>query len=125
MKKGDWGLVECNDPTFVWTGTPLIDPTMGVDENDINNPAWASPELDLFTATVHDFDEALISSPEVGWRLYNSCVKAGYDQEKHGRLSWWLFDHLGRWLKDHPQPTHRNRAFSNLLEPGDRQENAF
>lgn len=118
MKKGDWGLVQSNDPSFIWAQTPVKDPTFGKTDAELNeDKAWEG--YDDFTEVASKFDEELVSDPYDGWKLYDACLKAGYDRKVHGRLSYWLFDFLARWLEKNPIPTYQNR-FNDLRDAGDR-----
>jgi hypothetical protein len=119
MKKGQWGLVECNDPTYVWTQKPMIDPLMGA----ITDDDWAKvtdiqmAESEIFEDAVALFSEELVADIESAHHLFESGLKAGYKKE-HGRFESWLFNHLAQWLLAHPEPVYRNRM--NLGEIGDK-----
>lgn len=55
MKIGDWGLVECNDPSIVFKTTPFI---------------YAdSSKLDL---AMNQFEDELITDIDTGYRLYSA-----------------------------------------------------
>jgi hypothetical protein len=88
-KKGQWALIECNDPTYTWYTTPVI----GKD----------------FT---EEFQTAFYSQPESGHKLVDACIKAGYDLQKDGFVTAWLFDHLAAWIAttefNQDEQTHDN-----------------
>lgn len=77
--EGYWGLIEMNDPTFVWDGTPALD---------------TDGEIDFPT---QDFIDSLVCNPESGHRLVEAAIKSGWSQEK-GALSLWLWEHIYRYL---------------------------
>lgn len=118
MQKGQWGLVESDDPSFIWTPTPAIDPTAGKTdaELDADHSLWEG--FDKFTEVAAQFEEELVARPSIGWKLYEAALKAGYDRAKHGRFAYWLFDFLAHWLKNNPIPTHQNR-FNDERDVGD------
>ncbi len=110
LKKGDWGLVRCNDPDFSWSIPPFPDPLEGLDDDEVDKATVEEKERSLeFYSAVEVFEVALKSDPELGYDLVSSAMKAGYDRQKHGRFSFWLFDHLGRWTITH-QPIHHSDA---------------
>lgn len=115
MKKGQWGLVESNDPTYIWTPKPMIDPVMGVvtdaDWQKVTEAQFA--ESNIFEDEAAIFAKALEGDVESGWHLYESGLKAGYNKELHGRFEPWLFDYLARWLLANPKPTLSNRMPRN------------
>jgi len=120
MKKGQWGLVESNDPSFIWDIKPRIDPTEGFTDAELDKKGkefWDESNKWIDEATA--FGKALVGGPEEGWTLYEAALKAGYTKDK-GAVCFWLFDFLGRWLEANPTPTHRNRW--KTLEIGDREE---
>lgn len=105
MKAGDWGLVRCNDPDFVWDFIPWPEPEEGIDEQ---------LESDWFEDWIR-FDQALECRPEIGWELVNACIKAGYDPKNDGAVGAWLFNHLGEWLKT-KKPFSHDRRNSFIVE---------
>ena len=92
-RKGYWGLVECNDPTFMWKSTPIP-----LSEDDM---PYGYPD---------EFATALICDPNSGYRLVAACMEKGYNQTTS--LYSWLFDYLGRWLLTAPM-TDEGDAFPN------------
>lgn len=77
-KKGEWGLVECNDPTFYWVSTPRV----------LSDTEW-EPE---------DFHDAFMADPSTGYRLVAAAVEKGYDPTEGGFESW-FFNYLVEYLK--------------------------
>jgi hypothetical protein len=112
MAKGQWGLVWSNDPTYIWTPKPMVDPTMLF----VTDKDWeaATPailaESDAFEIPAREFADALKGDIESAHHLYECGLKAGY---KHGRFESWLFDYLARWLLANPEPTNKNRMPRN------------
>lgn len=106
MKAGQWGLVHSNDPSFVWDDEPVVDVLEDWSEEAIE----AMPKGEffriskIFNEPAVRFEKKLTGSPRVGYLLYGAAIKAGYIPEEYGRFAWWLFDHLGRHIRDH-KPT--------------------
>lgn len=102
MKAGQWGLVESNDPPFVWSVDPKPDPTVGMTEEE--EQVFYDTNAEEAAALVQrekEFRSALSCLPLVGWRLVNACIAAGFDTEKYGSLAPWLLDYLGRYIQAH------------------------
>lgn len=121
MKKDEWCLIESDDPTYVWTIMPTPDPTSGFTDAELDKKDaafWAESNDWMNKATI--FSAAMRGRPEDGWAIYDAGVKAGYTPDD-GCFSYWLFDHLGKWLKANPVPTYKNRPFSDRLEVGDKE----
>jgi hypothetical protein len=105
--KGEWALIECNDPTFRWTMTPVPSPTFGITEAE--EDAWfeAHPEeedthLDKLISEgfYKDFEKHFENGSLMdGYNLISAAIKKGYDKKRHGDFKWWLFDYLGEYLK--------------------------
>lgn len=98
MQAGQWGLGTCNDPTYVWTTTPWIDPLMGMDAAQeeqyiMDHPDWK------FRDIPDDFDQALVTNPTIAYELVSACIEAGYDPKRDGYVEYWLFDHLARHIQ--------------------------
>ena len=111
LKPDDWGLVQMNDPDFVWTVTPEVDPQSGLTDEQIN--ACSKEEHDQWWAWMEKADEfeiALESDPMTGYELILAAMKKGYNPDVYGRFAYWLFDHLGQWLKDHPEPIKEDKG---------------
>lgn len=100
MKAGHWGLVESNDPTFVWDFEPLPDPTFNMSEEE--QQVFYETHTDETARLDRDearFAEIFHCSPLVGWRLVESCIKAGFDPKKYGNVSYWLLNYLGQHIR--------------------------
>lgn len=101
MKKDDWGLVECNDPTFLFKTTPWIDPVHNWTDDQINALQSDDPQYILMDKWLDDmcqFQDELNkcnAGIDAGWRLIEACKKAGYDPSNDGSCANWLFHHLG------------------------------
>lgn len=97
MEVGDWGMVQCNDPTFVWSSTPKM----------------TKEEFDGFVYLPEDFEESLYMYVTNGYDLLISAIKVGYNREEHGRFSQWLFWHLSEYIRN-TEPTVEEDCFPNL-----------
>ena len=78
-KKGEWGLIKCNDPTYRWMSVPKKD-TNYVDIPD-------------------DFIDGLTMNQPLfyGYELVKASLEAGYDGEENFEM--WLFDHIAKYLE--------------------------
>lgn len=83
--KGEWGLVECNDPAVTWKTTPWpIDP-----EEQFRD--WPTAE---FREAFSKFDL------DTAHRLHVALTANGYDPLSDTPADVWLFSYLGTYLKD-------------------------
>lgn len=100
IKAGQWGLVACNDPTWVWDPKPRPEPPEppeGVDDPE----SWE--DLDQwFENEAGVFEQQLQASGDSvdHWRLVEAARKCGYTPGKI-RFGTWLFNFLGEWIADH------------------------
>jgi len=106
---GEYGLVRCNDPDFVWKSKPICDPTASMADEEIgeltnNDPRWVAgcQHFEMVTNVEPRFN----TSPYEGYLLVKACMEAGYDPEKDGtRVISWLMDYLARKLDQSPLPS--------------------
>lgn len=114
MKVGQWGLVEANDPTFVWTTTPKLQPNfqMTIDEEEAFSieTGWHI-DYDIFG----DFHDAFDCSPNIGYKLVKSCMAVGYIPDVHYDVREWLFSYLALWIHNN-EPTVDADPFPHLDE---------
>lgn len=105
--KGEWALIECNDPTFRWKTTPTPNPAYGMDaleeaaflerlepgsEEYARVEMWFPPDAfveGITTGTVVD-----------SYKLVKAAIEKGYDIEEDGNFYSWFFDYLGEWIKN-------------------------
>ncbi|MBU9199964.1 hypothetical protein KTD31_00925 [Burkholderia multivorans] len=94
-KKGWYGLVESNDPTLVFEGPLLPDPTHGWSDDAINA---MSPEvqarLGRYDASVELLEDALVVDARTGYRIVTACIEAGYNPKEDGFLHYWLMNYM-------------------------------
>lgn len=106
MRKGDWGLVECNDPTYVFSTTPWIDPVHGWTDDQINAATQEENDLmDKWMDDMYAFEEQLAkfdAGVDAGWRLIEACREAGFKPgiNADGSCANWLFHQLGKLVAD-------------------------
>ncbi|WP_126223284.1 hypothetical protein [Burkholderia ambifaria] len=94
-RKGWFGLVEQNDPSFVFEGPLLQDPTWGWSDDAINAMSTAiQAALEHFHNRVEEFESALEADPMTGYRLVSACLQAGYRPREDGSLQYWLMHHM-------------------------------
>lgn len=94
MKVGEWGMVQCNDPTFTWMTTPKV----------------TKEEYEDMLYLPEDFDEALYMNPINGHNLITSAIEAGYSRKEHGHFSFWLFWYLSEFIRNN-EPTTEEDSF--------------
>lgn len=105
--QGEWGLVECNDPTYIWKATPTPNPVFGMTDEEEEAFLQSIPEdsKEYKRANAYcapdDFESAIWNSPLHGYRLVSAAIKRGYDPKDYN-FARWLFDYLGEWLKTAP-----------------------
>lgn len=102
IKAGSMGLVEINEPTFMWPKELIvIDPLFGINENEISedDPRWIG--CSGFYHAAHEFSVCLTCHPMAGYRLVNACMEAGYNIEEHGySVSFWLLGYIASRLEE-------------------------
>jgi len=93
---GWYGLVQRDDPDFVFPLRPLPDPSRGknLDKDEKAYKSW------MLWAKETDWMETFFKcDPETGYALYKACLRAGYRPKRDGfRLVYWLRDYMGRSL---------------------------
>jgi hypothetical protein len=105
MKKGDYGLVRCNDPDFVFSvepTCPLI--SMEISDDDINailedDPVWEK-DWEWETTKAEVFDTELLQTNDL--MIYFILVKAAYDcgyKIEYGYVSRWILEKLAKFLE--------------------------
>jgi len=102
---GHWGLVQSNDPTFVWETTPTPDPLHFVPDDQWEawleqNPKGTPAYERTMGEHPDDFDKALVCDPALGWELVNASIPFGYDPETSGYFGQWLFSWIGIRMRD-------------------------
>ena len=116
MKVGQWGLVQCNDPTFVWTTTPAASPIFGMSDSEIEAYEKVNGFCDEWAAVGDDFIDSLVHcGPMDGYRIVDACMQVGYDSLVHGDVIVWLFSYLGKWITEN-EPTTEEDPFPHLDE---------
>ena len=99
--KGALGLVECNNPTFVITATPVLDICFDMSDDEIENmPDDVYREHDTkFYSQVSVLEENLMCEPINGYKLVKAAMSAGYDPKVHGyRFAGWLLHKLAEYI---------------------------
>lgn len=110
IKKGEYGLVVTNSPSFIFATTPIIDPLDNLTDHQINTLAKNDPIWDLNNAwnkAARDFGNSISTNVDM-MSVYNLVVagmKVGYEPGVHGyNFEYWLFSYLGKFLRDNPIP---------------------
>ncbi|WP_157644021.1 hypothetical protein [Burkholderia ubonensis] len=103
--KGAYGLVEINDPTVVFPGPLLKDPTAGMSDDELN----ALPEMpagsDEFDQAAEALGEKLILEAVTGHRLVQACIERGYKPTEDGFLHFWLLQYLATQVDIQSEPS--------------------
>lgn len=101
---GDWGLIECNDPSIYFSNTPTPNPCWGMTDDE--EEAWSesvdktSPEYIRWRTWPGAFSERFEDcGPNLGYRLIKAAIQKGYDPDNDGFFGYWFFDYLGEYLK--------------------------
>lgn len=99
---GDWGLLRCNDPDFVWAGEFVADPYAGMSDDEIEAASEdVAKEFERHIDAAVAFENATTygNHPYVSYLLVDAAMKAGYAPATHGtRFAAWLVDHVARHL---------------------------
>lgn len=104
---GLWHLVtspgESNDLIATFTGTPQMDPTAGMTEDEVN--ASDDSILDAMEAWFAEASAAMAQLGALGlrrtWRLVEHLCDAGYDPRSDGEAEFWLYRHIAAAIARH------------------------
>jgi hypothetical protein len=107
MQKDQYGLLTCNDPDFIFDGTPKQDPTRDMSDEELNNDKTGV--MGLFNDWVNQvirLEKSLVNvrSPDCIISLYRAAKKGGY-KKKHGRFGMWLMNKLAKHIETY-DPVH-------------------
>jgi hypothetical protein len=103
MKAGDYGLVVCNDPDYIWSGTPRKDPSFGMTDEEFDNMSDdVGREWDDFMDYVDELRKHFNSDPMTGYSLVTAAKEAGWDRETHGFLLVWLSHRMAEVIERNP-----------------------
>ena len=93
MEAGDFGLVFCNDPSFVFSIVPECEPPEDNDKQLTEFFNWAA-KVEMFE------DQLAYVENDFGiiYCLVEAGTRVGYNF-RSGRFSAWLFNHIGEYLK--------------------------
>ena len=101
MKKGQYGLVRCNDPDFIFDGPIEFDPTYNMTDDEINNMSKADDRQWRKFNRWYDKIETCFNAPfELGYQFVIECKKKGYRSKTHGmNVLMWFLGHLRVFMK--------------------------
>lgn len=107
MKKGDWGLVESDVPTFIFSQTPTPNKFWGLPDEELDLlPDEEQEYLTEWDTAAGEFSQTLFSCLaeqqyrlhyETMERLVVACKAKGWKSEE-SNFADWLFNYLGTWL---------------------------
>lgn len=105
MKAGDFGLVVCNDPDYIWPADmpPRKDPSFGMSDEEFDNmPDEVGQEWDDFMEYIEKLGKRLDSDPLTGYSLVTAAKEAGWDRNKNGFLEGWLSHRMAVVVERNP-----------------------
>lgn len=94
LKIGQWGLVICNGPSFVWSFTPKIDPGFAIPgqrDLELDIDFESEIENDLYIDFSNEFGMLNIRD---GYNFYKSALERGFDPKVHFHWFDWFNNHL-------------------------------
>jgi hypothetical protein len=125
MKKGDWGLVEVNDPAFIFSTTPIKDLTYGLTDDEIDR--MDINEIDKFHNVCALIETEMVKSLSDRWPI-NDYAGRGIHMAIWSRLDraiekntdkeydkfCWLVHHMAQFIEKHSKPIylHTKSIFS-------------
>ena len=92
--KGSYGLVELNDPTVVFAGPLLKDPTVGMSDKELNALSVEPEGNEAFLQAADELGTHIILDAVIGHRLVQACIACGFSSQDTGHLRYWLMHHL-------------------------------
>jgi hypothetical protein len=92
--KGFYGLVETNDPTLVFAGPLLKDPTHSLGDDELNALPGFPAGTDEFDAAAWLLRDQLVLDAVTGWRIVQACIERGYRPAEDGYLHRWLMQYM-------------------------------
>lgn len=107
MGEGDFGLTHCNDPDFVFSLPPMLEPKMEDSSGNITEE-WLTWKKNV----LNHYSERLLGSVDVCYKLMSDCIEAGYNLKEDGSLVWWL---LPKMYKSYQKGKLRTWTKSNGL----------
>jgi hypothetical protein len=132
MKAGDWGLLRCNNPDFVWR-TPApgpLDPLFGLTEEEEKALPESDPRWDASLKWCHQAHKLNLKPPKgqavyvnAYYELVQGGIQAGYDPDKDGDFSMWLFHRMGELVTKWPcgQRSHSTHNGTLRIPPEKRE----
>jgi len=95
MKTGEFGLLRCNDPDFIFRVIPEANPDPeDTLENNEEYEKWLDKAQD-FREQLLNLDAGLMAS----YDLVKGCYEAGFKDED-GCIEYWLFNYLSQFVKE-------------------------
>jgi hypothetical protein len=105
IEVGDFGLTECNGPTFLFSVKPWKDPMLGWSDDQINNATEEENNLaDKWLNDVAIFAEQIGKNVDLTSmaRLVKTALAEGFDPEHTdttGSFPFWLFNKLAEMFE--------------------------
>ena len=97
---GAYGLVECNDPTFVLDCPIVRDPHEGMSDDELeglDSNQFMQDEKPYWEA-INKMEIGLYADVLAGYRLIKAARKVGYKQDIDGRFACWLMKRIADYL---------------------------
>jgi hypothetical protein len=102
--KGWYGLVQCNDPDFIWEEKMTPDPLYGMTDekfNDCSEKTWEKSKkwMKILGSIEEDFREYQ-ADPMTSYQFVSACIKAGYKPKRDGfNVMSWFVNYVGQKMK--------------------------
>lgn len=105
---GDWVLTKKGggaDPIALWKVRPTRAPiSIREEDPDDDDPRWEANDA-WINLVNESFTVKLVMRPYDGHSLVKECMELGYDRDKDGDLSFWLFEKLAGIIDANPNGT--------------------
>ncbi|MNR71916.1 hypothetical protein D3C71_25950 [compost metagenome] len=93
--KGHYGLVEQNDPLFVFEGPLVLDPSINLTDDELNAMPGFPDGYDAYKDLAERLTDATLMPALAGYEFVSACIQAGYNPKEHGtEIGYWLGHHL-------------------------------
>lgn len=126
MKLGDWGLLQSNDPSVVWSPTPQNVPYW-YNSYELRNDAFEeyytfNPDDAQNNNVPEEFRDALDwLDPVASYSLVKSAIGLGFELDKENFCQW-LWDYLGYYINNN-DPVVESDAFPSMNAVNEHNEN--
>ncbi len=97
---GWYGLVECNDPLFVFKGPLRRDPCDGLTEDDLTAMPSYPDGYDEYAELAEELTQVEIGGLVDTYKFVKACMDVGYNPATHGtQIGYWLGHYLATQIE--------------------------